>query len=40
LPDVTASDIKQPMADRQTEMKSAYQGWHRAVKAARMFPLQ
>ena len=40
LPDVTASDIKQPMADRQAEMKSAYQGWHRAVKAARMFPLQ
>ncbi|WP_195226419.1 glycerol kinase GlpK [Weissella confusa] len=39
LPEQAATEMKEPIAERQNEMAEAYSGWQRAVKAARMFPL-
>ena len=39
LPEQAATEMKEPLTERQTDMVTAYAGWQRAVKAARMFPL-
>jgi glycerol kinase len=38
LPEQAATEMKNPLAERDDEMVKAYSGWQRAVKAARMFP--